>query len=135
MTVQNTICGKVTIGSSDIAHVTAWRFGKSGNVQTYTSSGTAGHQKTLAGHLSGEVSFDVIFDPGDPIYSRIKPNDLVTLLLYFDLTNFYSVPARIDSMDDEVNISEGSPPTVAVTAITDGAWTYEDGSVSDDPCT
>jgi hypothetical protein len=135
MAVPSTICGKVTLGSSDFAHITSWRFSKSGNVQTYTSSSGAGHQLTLPGQLSGEVSFDAIYDPADDLYDRIRPNDQVTLLLYVDATRYHSVPCRINDMDDEVNIAEGSPPTIACTAQSHGQWTYYDGQTSDDPCT
>ena len=114
MAVQPTICGTVTIGSSDIAHITSWRFAKSGNVQTYTSSSGAGHQLTLSGHISGEVSFDCLYDAADPIYARMKVNDQVTLILDLDGTRTYSsVPVRISDMDDEINVADGSPPTVS----------------------
>jgi hypothetical protein len=134
MTVQNTICGKVKLGPSDIAHVTAWRFNISGNVVTYTSSSSEGHQLTLKGHNSGELSFDVLFDKDDSIYARMKPGDQITLLAFFDATRDWTIPARVNDMDAEVNVADGSPPTVSVTAMSHGKWTYVDGTESTNPC-
>ena len=130
MTVKGAKTGKIIIGSSDLAEVKNWKFGKSGNNKTYNSSSTAGHQKTVAGPKSGSVSFDLILDQDDAIEERIKVGDLVSLELYTDDTRNWIVPARIASVDDEVNIEEGEPPTVSVEADTHGAWTYPDGSVS-----
>ena len=134
MAVQPTICAKVTMGSSDFAYVTSIRFNVSGNVQTYTASGASGHQLTLPGHISGELSFDVIYDPADDIFDRIKVNDQVTLVPYVDGTRNWSIPCRISDFSNEINVSEGSPPTVSFTAQTHGQFEYIDGTTSPDPC-
>jgi len=130
MTVASGKTGKITMGSSDFAEVRNWRFSKTANVKTYASSSTSGHQRTVKGMFSGTVSADLVLDPADTLEDRIKVGDQVTLLLYRDATKYFSVPCRISSMDDEVQIEEGEPPTVSFEAETHGAWTYPDDTVS-----
>lgn len=122
--------GKITIGSSDLAHVRNWRLNLTSNNKKYASSGTAGHERTTKGAFGGTVSFDLVLDHADRIEERIKVGDLATLQLYVDETNYFEVPARISSMDNEVQIEEGEPPTIAVEADCHGAWTYPDGTAS-----
>lgn len=130
MTVESAKTGKIALSGSDFAEVRNWSFSKSANVKTYASSSTSGHQKTVKGMFSGTVSFDVVLDPDDTIEDRIKPGDQVTLTLYRNASDSFSVPCRIASLDDEVQIEEGEPPTVSCEAESHGAWTYPDGSTS-----
>jgi len=130
MTVKSGKHGKIVIGASDLAEIRNWKFDKSANNKTYASSSTAGHQSTVDGNKSGSVSFDAILDPADPLEDRIKVGDQVTLELHYDDTRKWTVPVRIESMGDEVQIEEGEPPAVSVEATTHGAWTYPDGTAS-----
>jgi hypothetical protein len=122
--------GKITMGASDFAHVRNWKLNLTANVKKYATSTTAGHEATTKGAFGGTVSFDLVLDHDDRIEDRIKVGDQVTLLLYTDETKYYSVPCRISSMDNEVQIEEGEPPTIAVEADCHGAWTYPDGTLS-----
>lgn len=130
MTVESGKNGKITMGSSDFAEVRNWRFNKTANVKTYASSSTGGHQKTVKGQFAGTISADLLLDPDDAIEERIKIGDQVTLELYRDTTKLYSVPCRINTVDDEVQIEEGEPPSVSFEAESHGAWTYPDDTVS-----
>jgi hypothetical protein len=130
MAVESGKNGKITIGASDLAEVRNIRMSFNANNQTYASSSTSGHQKSVKGMFGGTVSFDVVYDPADPIYDRLKPGDLVTLLNYVGASHKYTVPVRINTLDPEINIEDGSPPTVAVEGQTQGAWTYPDGTTS-----
>lgn len=130
MTVIGSKDGKIVLGASDIAEVRNWRFAKNSNNKEWASSSTSGHMKNVGGMKSGTVTFDVVYDPDDPIEERMKPGDSVTLILHWENSRKYTVPCRIESMEDEVQIEEGEPPTVAVEAQTNGAWTYPDGTVS-----
>jgi len=122
--------GKVTMGASDFAHVRNWRFNMTSNNKKYASTSTGGHEKTTKGAFGGSVSFDLVLDHDDRIEERIKVGDQVTLLLYTDATNYYSVPVRIASMDNELQIEEGEPPGISVEADCHGAWTYPDSTLS-----
>jgi hypothetical protein len=122
--------GKITLGASDFAHVRNWRLNLTSNNKKYASSTTSGHENTTKGAFGGTVSFDLVLDHEDRIEERIKIGDQVTLLLLTDETNSYSVPVRIASMDNEVQIEEGEPPTVSVEADCHGPWTYPDGTAS-----
>lgn len=122
--------GKITLGASDFAHVRNWRFSKTSNNKKYASSTSGGHELTTKGPFGGTVSFDLVLDPDDRIEERINVGDQVTLELYQDGSNYWSVPVRIASMDDEVQIEAGEPPTIACEADCHGAWTQPDGSAS-----
>lgn len=123
--------GKITLGASDFAHVRNWRHSKSSNNKKYASSTSGGHELTTDGPFGGTVSFDLVLDHEDRIEERIGIGDVVTLWLYTDETNYWIVPCRIASMDDEVQIEAGEPPTIAVEADCHGAWTTPAGSLSD----
>lgn len=130
MTVKSAKHGLLTLGASDIAEVRNIRWTLNANVKSYASSTTGGHTKTVKGQFSGTISFDVVYDPDDPIEERLKPGDQVTLVAKFDANRNYSLPCRIESLENELNIEEGEPPTVSCEALTHGAWTYPDGTVS-----
>jgi hypothetical protein len=122
--------GKITLGASDFAHVRNWRANFTSNNKKYASSSSSGHELTTKGAFGGTVSFDLVLDHTDRIEERIVIGDQVTLELYVDATNYFSCPCRISSMDNEVQIEEGEPPTVSVEADLHGAWTYPGGVVS-----
>lgn len=130
MTVKSGKHGKVAIGSSDVNDIRNWKFDMSGNVKTYASSSTSGHQSTVDGNKAGTVSFELVFDQDEDIDNTLKVGDQVTLLLHQDSVRKYTVPVRIDSVGHELNIEDGEPPAVSVEAQTHGAWTYPDGTVS-----
>ena len=130
MAVESGKDGKIMIGGSDIGDIKNWKFTRNANNKSYASSRTAGHTKVVKGVKSGTVSFELVLDPDDPIEDRINEGDDVTLLLYRDASRYWSVPVRIESMDDSVNIEEGDPPTVSVEAQTNGAWTSPAGDTS-----
>jgi|GEM_PF-3736877 len=130
MAVKSSKTGKITVGASDFAEIRNWRFSKTSNNKTYATSSTSGHQKTTKGMFGGTVSFDAVLEPEDALEDRIKVGDQVTLELYYDATRKWQVPVRISSMDDECQIEEGEPPTIAVESDCHGAWTYPDGTES-----
>jgi exosome complex RNA-binding protein Rrp4 len=123
MAVESGKTGKIVIGSSDVTDIKNWKFDRSSNVKTYASSSTAGYQKAVAANKSGTVSFEAVIDQSTSINSILNVGDLVTLKLYRNASKYWTVPCRIESMSDDVNIEEGEPPTVSVEASTHGTWT------------
>jgi hypothetical protein len=122
--------GKIGLSASDFAGVRNIRFAMSSDNKTYASSSSAGHQRAVCGMKSGTVSFDLVLNSDQDIFDEIKIGDFVTLVIKEDATRDWSVPVIIDSMEEELQVEESEPLTVAVEASTHGAWTYPDGTVS-----
>lgn len=122
--------GKISLGSSDFACVRNWSLTITSNNPQFGSSCSAGHKSSVGGVKSATVSFEIIVDFEDYIFDRIKPGDSATLLLYEDETRNWSVPVRIDSMSETVDVDDGGEITVSVDASSNGAWVYPDGSTS-----
>ena len=114
--------GKIMAGASNLLEVRNWKLSTSGGSRTYTSSSTSGMQRTVDGVHSGTVSFELVLDPAGPIEDQLDIGDLASMMLYRTASDMYSVTCRITSVDDDVNIEEGEPPTLAVEADTHGAW-------------
>lgn len=127
-------CGKIVLGASDFADVSNWSLTISSNNPEFSHSGSSGHKVSVGGVKSASVSFNAVLNTDDPLYDRIKPGDGVTLLLHEDATRKWTVPVRITSIADEVDISDGGEITLAVEAAANGAWTYPDGTVSSNGC-
>ena len=123
MAVESGKTGKIVISGSDVYEVKNWKLSRSGNTKTYASSSTAGYQRTVPGNFSGTISFEVVLDPSHPLEDQMDVGDQVSLLLYRNASKYWTVPCRISSMDDDVNIEEGEPPTISCEADTHGAWT------------
>ncbi len=100
--------GKVMIGAATVAEITGWRYTQTSNNPSWASSGTSGHKTRVAGVGDGSGSVDFKVDFADTVVSEgITKGALVTLLLYHNATVYHSVPAIIDSINDEVDINDG----------------------------
>ncbi len=129
--------GKVLVGTSDYAELRNWNLTVNSNNPQFGSSSSSGHKKSVAGVKSGTVSFAQILETADAIYESVKPGDAVVLLLYEIKDNvavsadrFWTVPVRIESLAEDVDMDDGGEVTIGVEATTNGAWTYPDGTVS-----
>lgn len=128
--------GKVLVGVSDYAEIRNWNLTINSNNPQYGSSTTAGHKKSVAGVKSGTVSFAQVLETEDAIYESVKPGEAVTLLLYElkdsgqGTNRNWSVPVRIESLAEDVDVDDGGEVTVGVEATTNGAWTYPNDEVS-----
>ena len=115
--------GKVLIGATPLADITAWSLTTKAAAKSYVSSATGGHRKAVVGakHGAGRIRF--LLDPADPITSGFDIGSQVTLLLYLDDTRFYSVPAVIEAIRMNVEIDEGKLVGGEAEFVTSGAWT------------
>lgn len=114
--------GDVKISTTQIAEITKWDFKPQAKNVSYISNKTAGYEATVAGPKSGKGNMTGVWDPANPATGVIDVGTAVTLLLYINATQFYSVPAVIDQLgtgiDRAGNIVEW---TASFTA--NGAWT------------
>ncbi len=115
--------GKVLIGSTPLADITAWSLETTTRSVAYASSATGGYRKRLAGVKEGRGRIQFKLDVANPLTNQFDEGSAVTLLLYLDATRFYSVPAVIDSIQIQVDIDGGELIGGQADFSTDGAWT------------
>ena len=115
--------GEVKIGANSLADITGWSFNTTSNNPAYASSSTGGYKKRVAGvrDASGNIAFKL--NTSNPIGDEFEEGDEVTLLLHVDASNFYSVPAVIDSLSLEVDIDSGDVVGGTAGFSANGAWT------------
>jgi hypothetical protein len=122
-------CGFVRIDPSDLSDIGRWEFTMENTVPEFCHSGSDGFNVTLKGKSRGDVSFEQILDADDEVYERFNVGDLVTLLLYENDTRFWTVPARIKTIGETVEINDAREEMVRVTAVCHGAWTDPHGNL------
>ncbi len=115
--------GKVLIGGTPLADITAWSLETTTRAVAYASSTTGGFRKRLPGAKEGRGRIQFKIDVASPLTNQINEGSAVTLLLYLDATRFYTVPAVIDSLQIEVDIDGGALIGGQAEFSTDGAWT------------
>jgi len=115
--------GKIMIGETSLAEITKWTFNPTANVGAWHGSGGGGYKKRVAGVKDGSGDIEFKVDESDMIYDTIPEGTSVTLLLYRDGTNYFSVPAIITGIDFEVDIDDGEPNSGSASFETNGAWT------------
>jgi hypothetical protein len=123
MAVISGVAGSVQIGSSALVECTGWTFNKKVSVHKYASCATGGFKAAVPGVKDGSGSISGKYDDADPIEDAIDVGDSVTLKLYVDADDFYSVPSVIESLDLTVDIDEGEIVGWEAGFQTNGAWT------------
>ncbi len=123
MAAQSGKNGNVVSGSDDIAHVTNWTWNPSSNNPDWASSDTSGYKKRVAGIKDGTGTVDFKYDFTDRIHSTLDVGSEVTLKLYLNATDYFSVPAIVDDISYEVNINEGDVVGGTLTFSQNGEWT------------
>lgn len=113
--------GKILIGSTPIADITSWDFAKEAHTSRYGSSSSGGYKKTLAGARMGSGTIEFKWDSSGA--SPLQEGDVVTLKLYTNASEFFTVPAVIKSFRLAVDIDNGETTAGSAGFETDGAWT------------
>lgn len=114
--------GKVLIGATPLADITAWSLTTRAAAKSYASSATGGYRKSVTGAKHGQGRISFLLDSADPITNDFDVGSQVTLLLYFDDTRFYSVPAVIEALRLNVEIDAGKLVGGDAEFVTSGAW-------------
>lgn len=109
------------IGSTPIADITSWELNKEAVTSRYGSSSTSGYKKTLPGSKMGAGTIEFKWDGG--AVSPIVEGTVVTLKLYTNATEFFTVPSVIKTFRVKVDIDDGSVTSGTAQFETDGAWT------------
>jgi hypothetical protein len=113
--------GKVLVGATPVADITSWEFTKEAQTSRYGSSSTAGFKRTIPGVKLGSGTIEFKWDTSAA--SPVVEGAAVTLKLYTNASEFFSVPAVIKSFRVKVDVDSGEPTAGTAAFETDGAWT------------
>lgn len=122
--------GDVKIGATSICEIRKWSFNPKSNNPSYASNKTSGYKRRVPGVKDGSGSLEGAWDPASPAVSVIEVGTEVTLLLYINATQNYSVPSVIDSFKLDVDVDEGEIVSWTADFSTNGAWTNPSASIT-----
>lgn len=99
--------GTLHLDGAEVAHVTDWKIQKISRNRAYTANDTGGATKRVAGVKDCSGRFEI--KATDSIKVPVEEGDAVTLTLHVDDSgaNYYEVPAIIDAIRSDVDVSEG----------------------------
>jgi hypothetical protein len=131
MAVESGQLGMVKVGSAKLLDIMEWTFNTEAFTTRFGSSATAGYKQSVTGVKMGGGTIRYMWDgagtggdiPGAtaPQFA-LKEGLAVTLLLYTNATEFYSVPAVIKSRTLTVDMDNGAATGGSATFETTGAW-------------
>lgn len=122
--------GKISYGASNISDVRRISVSVEANTPEFATSETAGHKVSVTGTKRFDVSCDCVLNTDDAQYVALRVGDTATLSAYENDTRLWSLPVRVRSIAEEVDVDDGGEVTVAMTFAPNGVFTYPDGSVS-----
>ncbi len=100
--------GTLKLGDGEVARVTHWRIEKTGRAKAYTANDTGGARRRVPGVKDCAGRFEI--KASDSAGVPVEEGDAATLELHVDDSgaNYYEVPAIIEAIRAEVDISEGT---------------------------
>ena len=100
--------GKVSVDGTDIAEVTGWTLERTSNNPAWASSSIPGRKQRVAGVQDASGTIEGKLDVANtPMGDGLVEGGSVTLNLYVNATQFFVVPALIDSISFECDMDEG----------------------------
>jgi hypothetical protein len=114
MAVLSGKSGTLYLGTDEVTPVANWKLALTSHNPAYAANDTGGWQQRVAGVCDSSGSFAVLVDPSG--HCPLSEGDAVTLELHVDSSgdNYYSVPAIINAIQVDVDISAGSIVAYAV---------------------
>ena len=106
MTVESGKNGTVKIGATPIVDVTSWTLDQEITTSRYASNNTSGFKATVGGVRSATGTIECKWD-GAAAGVLITDGVSVTLLLYTNATELYTVPAILKNHKLKVDINDG----------------------------
>ena len=99
--------GTLKLAGGEVARVTHWKIEKTSGAKAYTANDTGGARKRVSGVKDCAGRFEI--KASDSAGVPVEQGDAATLELHVDDSgaNYYEVPAIIDAIRAEVDISEG----------------------------
>jgi hypothetical protein len=116
---------KLKIDATTVRNITRISRNKSVNIRKFGTSSTDCAKVAVKGTKDITITFDVILSEEEDIEDLIDVGDEVTIVVEYRLpdASLYrsvSTPVVIESMSDEINISDGGEITVTVNATSNG---------------
>ena len=107
--------GTLKLGDAEVTQVTNWRIEKASHNKAYTANDTGAAKKRVAGAKDCSGRFEI--KTTDSGHVPVEEGDTVTLELHVDASgeNYYEVPAIVDVIGADVDISEGKTVSHVVT--------------------
>jgi hypothetical protein len=107
--------GTLKLGDTEVTRVTHWKIEKTSGGKAYTANDTGGATKRVAGVKDSCGRFEI--KASDSAAVPVEEGDAVALELHVDDSgaNYYQVPAIVDAIRAEVDISEGKTVAHIVT--------------------
>jgi hypothetical protein len=123
MAVLSGKSGTLYLNSDEVTPVSNWKFTITSNNPSYAANDTGGWKQRAAGVCDSTGSFQVKVD--DSGHCPVAEGDAATLQLHVDNSgnNYYQVPAIIDKIEVEVDLSAGKILAYAVEFSGNGAVT------------
>jgi len=115
--------GTVKTGETpaDLFQVRNWNATINSKTSQFATNSSSGWDVTVAGAKNWEGSLEMVVDDSEAL--PLEEGDLVTAQLHGDASNYYSGEIRIESVEVEVDINEGTEIPVTVNFKGHGALT------------
>ena len=99
--------GTLLLGDTQVGEITHWRIERIRRHRDYVANDTGGAKKRVAGVKDCSGRFEIKATDTDPL--PVEEGNTVTLNLHVDASgaNYYEVPALIDAIRTDVDISQG----------------------------
>lgn len=115
--------GTLKLGGAEVTPITHWKIEKTAASKAYSANDTGGARKRVPGAKDCSGRFEIqATDSGNV---PVEEGDAVTLQLHVDDSgeNYYEVPALVERIRAEVDISEGRTVAHVVTFSGNGPTT------------
>jgi len=115
--------GTLFIDSTEVTPVSNWTLSVTSDNRSYAANDTAGWKRRVAGIRDSRGTFECMLDDAGNV--PVDEGDAVTLKLQVDASgdNYYTVPAVIDKIDVECNLTDGEVLALIVEFSGNGALT------------
>lgn len=115
--------GTLLIDATEITPISNWTLGITSDNRSYAANDTSGWKQRVAGVRDCRGTFRCMLDDAGNV--PVDEGDAITLKLQVDATgnNYYTVPAVVDKIDVECDISDGEILALIVEFSGNGAVT------------
>lgn len=115
--------GQVLIAGSPMADITGWTFRTAAAGRRYSSSATAGYERSVPGAKTGRGAIRFQWNADELPSGALAVGEIVTLRLDLDDERHYSVPALIEAVETSLPIDGDDLASGTAEFASHGAWT------------
>jgi len=120
--------GELLIGENNLLQLTRWELEYGMETHVYAARSGGGAEETIAGVAGGRGSFEMLYDPAEPITAIASSGDLVSLTCRHTADGPVEAAglARLGRFTFSAN-RDGTVQRVVVPFVCHGAWTFPTG--------